>query len=106
MKILHLTIKKKFFDMIASGEKKEEYREIKDYWIRRLQAEMIHESDWDVDTSLKTKHFDIIEFKNGYGKNAPAMFVEFKGVEIGEAKPKWNDNWKGDVFKIKRGKIL
>ena len=27
-KILHLTLKKKWFDMIASGEKKEEYREM------------------------------------------------------------------------------
>lgn len=35
-KILHLTLKKKWFDMIASGEKKEEYREVKDYWVLRL----------------------------------------------------------------------
>ena len=33
---LHLFLKDKWFDMIASGEKKEEYREIKQYWIRRL----------------------------------------------------------------------
>jgi hypothetical protein len=26
MRILHLTLKKKWFDMIASGEKREEYR--------------------------------------------------------------------------------
>ena len=31
-----LTLKKQWFDMIASGEKKEEYREIKDYWWMRL----------------------------------------------------------------------
>jgi len=30
MKILEMTLKKKWFDMISSGEKKEEYREIKD----------------------------------------------------------------------------
>lgn len=36
MKILHLTLKKKWFDMIASGEKKEEYREIKPYWEKRF----------------------------------------------------------------------
>jgi len=33
MNILRLTIKKEWFDMIQSGEKKEEYREIKPYWI-------------------------------------------------------------------------
>ncbi|HET8736229.1 MAG TPA: ASCH domain-containing protein, partial [Pricia sp.] len=36
MKTLHLNLKKKWFDMILSGEKKEEYREIKEYWIGRL----------------------------------------------------------------------
>ena len=32
MKYLQLTLKKKWFDLILSGEKKEEYREIKPYW--------------------------------------------------------------------------
>lgn len=31
-----LPIKKKWFDMIASGEKKEEYREMKPYYDKRL----------------------------------------------------------------------
>lgn len=36
MKVLHLTLKKKWFDMIASGEKTEEYRDISEFWIKRL----------------------------------------------------------------------
>lgn len=36
MKTLHLNLKKKWFDMIASGEKPEEYRELSDYWINRF----------------------------------------------------------------------
>lgn len=35
-KTLTLSLKKKWFDMIASGEKTEEYREIKPYWEKRL----------------------------------------------------------------------
>ena len=31
--VLKLVVKKKWFDMIVSGEKTEEYREIKPYWI-------------------------------------------------------------------------
>ncbi len=31
-RVLHLTLKKTWFDMIASGEKREEYREMKPYW--------------------------------------------------------------------------
>lgn len=34
--ILKLTLKKKWFDMIESGVKLEEYREIKPYWMARL----------------------------------------------------------------------
>lgn len=36
MKTLHLVLKAKWYDMIASGEKKEEYREVKPYWEKRL----------------------------------------------------------------------
>jgi hypothetical protein len=33
---LKLVLKKKWFDLILSCEKKEEYREIKPYWVKRL----------------------------------------------------------------------
>ena len=36
MKILKLTLKKQYFDQIISGEKLEEYREVKKHWISRL----------------------------------------------------------------------
>ena len=36
MKNLHLNLHKKWFDMILSGEKKEEYREVNPYWAYRL----------------------------------------------------------------------
>ena len=35
-KVLTLTVSKQWFDMIVAGEKTEEYREIKPYWIKRL----------------------------------------------------------------------
>lgn len=33
---LHLILKRKWWDMIASGEKKEEYRAVNPYWANRL----------------------------------------------------------------------
>lgn len=36
METLHLVIKHKWFDMIASGEKIEEYREMTNYWKKRI----------------------------------------------------------------------
>ena len=35
MKILDMPVKAKWYDMQECGEKTEEYREIKPYWIRR-----------------------------------------------------------------------
>ena len=50
MSMLVLPIKKKWFDMIASGEKKEEYREIN----RRIKLKI--ENEKNVDTQLKVLH--------------------------------------------------
>ena len=71
MKILHLTLQKKWFDLILSGKKKVEIREYKPYWVARL-----------VDDRGEGRHFDIVRFKNGYGTNAPTMDLEFKGISF------------------------
>ena len=39
--VLRLTLKKKWFDMIAAGIKKEEYREWKPYWFNRLKEKVL-----------------------------------------------------------------
>lgn len=118
MNILHLTIKRKFYDMIASGEKLEEYRAIKKYWAVRLCGSAKYNGNdkgllpndkstyWNGFYPINFQKFDAIEFKNGYSKTSPTMLVEFKGLDIGEARPEWSDNWEGDVFRIKLGKIL
>ena len=36
LKVLRLAVRKEYFEQIKAGIKKEEYREIKDYWIKRL----------------------------------------------------------------------
>ena len=71
MRILHLTLKKKWFDLIASGEKAHEYRECKPYWKKRL-----------VDEFGYGRNFDIVRFKNGYGKDVPTMDVEFDHISF------------------------
>lgn len=117
MNILRLTIKKKFFDMIASGDKPEEYRSVKPYWISRLCwhefrlykpndiINLVKSKQLKKENILKCKFYDAVELKNGYSKTSPTMLVEFKGLSIGKAKAKWSGNWKGDVFRIKLGEI-
>ncbi len=122
MKTLHLTLKKKWFDMIASGEKKEEYREIKWFWLRRLtniglfpptarieiECKLTSENYKEIfkEYKIELKNFDIVQFKNGYAKDSPTVTVELKGIEISTARPEWSDNWQGNLFIIKLGEII
>jgi len=89
MKILHLTLKKQWFDMIAIGEKREEYREIKPYWNKRL-----------ID-----KKYDAISFRNGYGKNAPTMLIELKAIIQGHGRPEWGSGYE-QRYILRLGAIL
>lgn len=89
-KTLHLLLKKKWFDMIASGEKKEEYRDIKEYWTKRLEG----------------KSYDQIHFRNGYSKDSRTMLVECKGISVDEGKLNWGGVRGQRCFVIKLGKIL
>jgi hypothetical protein len=59
-KILHLILKKKYFDKIYNGTKKVEYRDFSKYWQKRIQG----------------KHFTHIHFRLGYAKDAPTMLVQ------------------------------
>jgi len=65
-KVLHLNLYRKYFDQILKGEKTTEYREVTPYWSKRLEG----------------RHYDVIQFRNGYAKVAPTMTVEFKGMGI------------------------
>ena len=66
MKILHLNLYRKYFDQILKGEKIIEYRDITPYWSKRLEG----------------RHYDVIQFRNGYAKVAPTMVVEYKGIVV------------------------
>lgn len=103
--VLRLTLKKKWFDMIKAGIKKEEYREVKRYWIQRLCDEVEYENNYGNWEGV-FKKFTHVEFKNGYGKDVPTILVEFKGIRIGKAKSEWSDNWQGDVFAISLGDVI
>lgn len=71
-KDLTLIVKKRWFDMYLSGEKREDYREIKDYWKKRLTTK-----------DGLFKEFDKVIIKNGYGKNAPKLVFKHYYTYIG-----------------------
>jgi len=99
IKTLHLPIKKEWFDMIASGIKTEEYREISDHWIARL-----------IETKVKVvgegfKKYDVIKFTNGYAANAPSLTVEHISTHIGLGRIGWGADLGKKYFVIKLGEI-
>jgi hypothetical protein len=97
--ILHLNVKKKWFDMIKSGEKKEEYRDSSNYWMSRIgnniKIKKLHYHPTDV----------IICFSNGYAKNRPQIFIECKGLHLGIGKKEWGASDE-QQFILSLGQIL
>jgi hypothetical protein len=93
MTILTLAIKKKWFDLIKAGEKKEEYREIKPYYQSRFNKPLTH-----------------IQFTNGYGHSVPSLTVELLAITKGSPKPEWSEGEGAvenkDVFILTLGKII
>ena len=103
---LHLTLKKKWFDMILRGEKTEEYREVKMYWAERLMTGFPQTYGVIERLNPDFKDFTEIEFKNGYAKDAPTLLVECLGINFGITKQEWSDEAGKEVFVLKLGRII
>lgn len=103
--ILTLPIKGKWFDMILSGEKKEEYREIKEYYETRFQnlfgAITVYPSSifsdrseyelWQgeaVPEEIRKDSIEEIIFRNGYSKNSKSVKARCR-LRIGKGRPEW-----------------
>lgn len=101
MKTLRLTIKKKWFDLIVSGEKKEEYREIKEYWIKRIWP------DYKQAAFVKgSKTHDLVKLVNGYSKSSPSVTLELLDVSAGLGSQSLGAPEFEDVFILSLGKII
>ena len=99
--MLILPIKKKWFDMIKSGEKKEEYREIKEYYSVRLGKHFFGTpitygiaefygmitifKKSDIKHNIEPKE---IIFRNGYKSNSPQIKCKCN-LSIGYGKEEW-----------------
>ena len=81
--MLTLPIKKEWFDMILTGDKKEEYREIKPYYTKRFQKIGLID-----DNGIETNKKVDIALRNGYSANDPTMNVSVS-MRIGQGKKEW-----------------
>lgn len=83
--ILHLTLRREPFAEIVAGTKRTEFRKCKKYWKTRLED----------------RHYDVIQFRNGYGLHVPEMTVEYLGLRRVKM-PEWG----GWHYAIRLGRIL
>lgn len=88
---LHLSLKRKWFDMIARGEKNEEYREIKPYWLKRFcnpvagcctDCRVCYET---IPYDYTVKDFTYVCFHLGY--TSKTMTFQIKEIDIATGKP-------------------
>ena len=117
-KVLTLIVSKQWFDMIIAGEKTEEYREIKPYWVVRLfqnNSNIVDVRNFASAlagrTDLLKKYIDAqrivlkqythVIFINGYRKDSSRIEKEIESISIG--KPKKGlcpDKWLNTEFFI------
>lgn len=108
--ILTLTLMKKWFFMILSGEKKEEYRDKKPYWEKRFKnyfnyvygpyiKDGIQVFGWHWLNETKE-----IRFKNGYQKNAPEYIAEVSITE-NTGRAEWGAESEKEYYVLKIHRI-
>lgn len=96
-----LPIKKQWFDMILSGEKKEEYREIKNYYTSRLGNYFgISAITFFKVLNKVNRGFDFnieVLFRNGYSATSPSFIAECK-LKIDKGRPEWGAELNKNYF--------
>lgn len=114
---IRLPLKRQWFEMTASGVKTEEYREVNEYWAKRLVDE--YEFGRDGDYHLITM-IALLKFKSfkkfshnvmtlGYPKaNDTSRIIKYEhaGIELRTGNPDWGAEPGKIYFVIKHGKRI
>ena len=95
--MLILPIKKKWFDMILSGEKKEEYRARNDYYYSRFKK---------IVDKIQQGEEQYILLRNGYSHNSPTLKVKVENILLGGGQKEWGYIGPEMCFIIKIGEVI
>lgn len=114
-KILYLSLQSKWFEMIEKGFKKEEYREIKPFWVKRIgmleaktkeieqipQEELISMMEKKMEQGYLNSYYTHVQFSFGYTKRT--MLFEIDDITIGIGRENWGAPIDKKVFIIHLG---
>lgn len=115
---LRLPLKEKWFNMTKAGIKSEDYREMNEYWQRRLFTKDAIEHLEDCKNRCGgCIHVDYLDFKKfdfnvmtlGYpsrNDNSRILKLEHKGIEIRRGNPDWGAELNKIYFVILHGAII
>lgn len=122
---LQLSLKKKWFEMTKAGIKTEDYRELNQYWFKRLFGKYLLDTEtgnlvgnpypilfqnsdlitkYNVPKKFTTNTMTLVYPKSGDTERI--LKLEHKGIEIREGNPEWGAEPGKKYFVIKHGKIL
>lgn len=117
--ILNLVLKHKWYDMIASDEKLEEYREITHHWMSRLffpgdyyhlwnplrkyrmDAGMVEDLKNQIyeTAEMRFRDYKYVKFHRGY--TSTTMTFEIESISIGQGREDWGAEPGKEYFVIK-----
>lgn len=124
---LHLTLKTKWFEMTKAGIKTEDYRELNEYWAKRLLKKVYtpHGGYFSAMSDFLKGKYDFAEWKQfagypfakfdcnvmtlGYPKNGDKeriLKLKHKGIEIRTGNTEWGAEPNKLYFVIKHGEII
>lgn len=115
--VLRLTLTKKWFDMTKTGIKTEDYREINEYWIKRLTdgiipvtvKENVLRQKNELPPVYKFKKFDCNIMTLGYPSNSDTEKIlkfQHNGIEIRTGNPEWGAEPNRLYFVILHGAVI
>lgn len=89
-KELKLVLTYKLYDMIDSGEKPEEYRDLSEFYRSRLEG----------------RNYDLVTFYRGYAKDRKTMSFKYGGYRVDTGQEKWGAKPGKEYYVIKLGERI
>lgn len=88
MKVLDLPLKRKWYELIESGRKTEEYRDVKPYWSKRFLNQPFPLFSYrNGYTDCNVNGYTHVRFRFGYTRRT--MLFLLLGIRIGIGNPAW-----------------
>ena len=115
-KTLYLSLKEEWYNLIEKGVKKEEYRQIKPFWVKRIgmleaktkeieqipQEELVSMMEKKMEDGYLNSYYTHVQFSFGYTNRT--MTFEINDLTVGIGRGDWGAPVDEKVFIIHLGK--